>query len=141
MVLRTGIVLGAGTGLDDTIFTDLFKAAAKGETYTLLSSKNKYSFVYISDVFHALYHAMADLRANTVYHVTGKDATVSTGMLCAMLHDLYPEQVQVNLLYSRKDPSYGTAMNNQKIRSCGCKPVITLQDAIELMVESNRLPA
>ena len=141
VILRTGILLGAGTGLDDTIFTDLFKAAAKGETYTLINSKNQYSFVYISDVFHALYHAMADLRVNTVYHVTGKDATVSTGMLCAMLHDLYPEQVQVNLLYSRKDPSYGTAMNDQKIRSCGCKPAITLQDAIQLMVESNRIPA
>lgn len=139
VILRTGIALGACTGFDDSIITDLFKAVAKGEEYRLLSSKNKYSFVYISDILNAVFHAMAGLRENTLFNVVGKKSTVSTGMLIATLHDIYPENTKVSLDYSEKDPCYGAAMNNQKIVCCGCKPKISLEDALQLLVESCRV--
>lgn len=139
VILRTGIALGACTGFDDSIITDLFKAVAKGEEYRLLSSKNKYSFVYISDILNAVFHAMTRLRENTLYNVVGKKSTVSIGMLIATLHDIYPEDTKVSLDYSEKDPCYGAAMNNQKIVCCGCKPKISLEDAIQLLVESSRV--
>lgn len=139
VILRTGIALGAHTGFDDSIITDLFKAVAKGEEYRLISSKNKYSFVYISDILNAVVYALTSLRENTLFNVVGKKSTVSTGMLAAMLHDLYPNDTKVSFDYSEKDPCYGAAMNNQKIVCCGCKPKISLEDAIQLLVESNRV--
>lgn len=139
VILRTGIALGAHTGFDDSIITDLFKAVAKGEEYRLISSKNKYSFVYISDILNAVVYALTSLRENTLFNVVGKKSTVSTGMLAATLHDLYPDDVKISLDYSEKDPCYGAAMNNQKIVCCGCKPKVSLEDAIQLLVESNRV--
>lgn len=136
VVLRTAIILGAYIGFDDSIITDLFSAVASGKEYTLINSKNKYSFVYISDVLNAVYSSLTTLKANTVYNVVGKKSTVSTGMLCAMLHDLFPDDTKVTLEYSEKDPCYGAAMNNQKIIAFGCKPRVTLEDAIQLTVKS-----
>ncbi|MDA6260008.1 hypothetical protein OSJ98_25975, partial [Escherichia coli] len=75
----------------------------------------------------------------TLFNVVGKKSTVSIGMLIATLHDIYPDDTKVSLEYSEKDPCYGAAMNNQKIICCGCKPKISLEDAIQMLVESSRV--
>lgn len=138
LILRTGIALGANAGFDNSLFTDLFNAVAKGEEFDLISSNKKYSFVYISDIFNAIFHGMTgSLKANTIFNVIGKDATVSTGMLTAMIHDIYPEKTKINLVSSAKDPSFGVSMNNQKIICYGCEPEVSLAEAIELLVKSH----
>ena len=139
VILRTGIILGADTQLDDSIITDLFKAVSKGEEYSIVNSKNKYSFVYISDVLNAVYYSINRLNKNTVYNVVGKKSTVSIGMLVAMMHDISPENTKITLMYSEKDACYGANMNNQKIVAGGCKPKITLEEAIDLILKSEQM--
>lgn len=136
-ILRCAIILGAKAGLDDSIISDMLRAAAMGDEYTIINSKNKYSFVYLSDVLNALFYAAAVMRRNTTYNVVGKNSTVSTGMLAAMLHDMYPDMTKITLGQSENDPAYGVSMNNQKITNFGgCEPVITLEQAIQLVVKS-----
>lgn len=136
-ILRTAIILGASAQLDDSIISDMLKAVAIGDEYTIINSKNKYSFVYLSDVLNAVFYAAAVMRRNTTYNVVGADSTVSTGMLSAMLHDLYPDKAKITLKHSDKDPAYGVSMNNQKIVTYGgCIPKITLAQSIELVVKS-----
>ncbi|HHZ06884.1 MAG TPA: NAD-dependent epimerase/dehydratase family protein [Clostridiales bacterium] len=137
-IIRTGIALGAGAEFDDSIFTDMLKAVAKGETYTIVNSTHKYSFVYIHDIIKALFFSMTTLDSNTVYNVVGKDCTLSTCMMTAIIHDLYPEDTKITLSDSTKDPCYGVAMNNQKITCMGCEPEVTMADAIQLIVQYNR---
>lgn len=138
-ILRCAIMLGASAGLDDSIISDMLKSAAVGDEYSVINSNSKYSFVYLSDVLSSMYHAIADMRKNTCYNVVGKDSTVSTGMLAAMLHDLYPDSTKINLINSENDPAYGASMNNQKITVFGgCEPQISLLDAVQLVVRSYR---
>lgn len=136
LILRTGIALGACAGFDDSLFTDMLSAVAKGEEYSIINSKKKYSFVYISDILKALFFGMTTLRGNTVYNVTGKKSTLSTGMLAALIHDIYPDSTRIELIDSSKEPGYGVAMNNQKIVRFGCEPEVSINDAIELIVKS-----
>lgn len=136
-ILRCAIILGAGAQLDDSIISDMLRAVAMGDEYKIINSNNKYSFVYLSDVLNAVFYAAAVMRRNTTYNVVGADSTVSTGMLSAMLHDLYPDRAKITLEQSDKDPAYGVSMNNQKIVTYGgCVPKITLAQAIELVVKS-----
>lgn len=136
-ILRSAIALGACAGLDDSIISDMLKAAALGDEYKIINSKNKYSFVYLSDLLNAMVHAIAYMRKNTVYNVVGKDSTVSTGMLAAMLHDFYPDMAKITLQHSDIDPAYGVSMNNQKITALGkCEPKVTLNQAVQLVVKS-----
>lgn len=137
-ILRTGIALGASAMFDDSLFTDLFAAVAKGERVSILNSKKRYSFVYISDILKALFFSMTTMRKNTVYNVVGKDCTLSTGMLVAKIHDKYPQEAKVILEDSEKDPGYGVEMNNQKIICSGCEPVVTMSCIIELLVQYNK---
>lgn len=138
-ILRCAIMLGASAGLDDSIISDMLKSVAVGDEYSLINSNNKYSFVYLSDVLNAMYHSITDMRKNTCYNVVGKHSTVSTGMLAAILHDLYPDSTKINLINSDNDPAYGVSMNNQKITVFGgCKPQISLLDAVQLVVRSYR---
>lgn len=136
-ILRCAIILGASAGLDNSIISDMLKAVAMGDEYKIISSKNKYSFVYLSDVLNALIYAAAVMRKNTTYNVIGKSSTVSTGMLAAILHDMYPDMAKITLEHSEKDPAYGVSMNNQKITNFGgCEPAVTLEQAIQLVVKS-----
>lgn len=139
-ILRTAIALGASVGFDDSVITDLLKSVAASEEYSIVNSKNKYSFVYISDILNAIFYSIINLRKNTVYNVVGKKSTVSTGMLVAMLHDIYSDDCKINLEYSQLDPCYGVAMNNQKIIYNGCKPKIKLEDALQLCIKNIASP-
>lgn len=136
-ILRCAIILGACAQLDDSIISDMLRAVAIGDEYKIINSKNKYSFVYLSDVLNAVFYAASVMRRNTTYNVVGADSTVSTGMLSAMLHDLYPDRAKITLEQSENDPAYGVSMNNQKIVTYGgCVPKITLAQSIELVVKS-----
>lgn len=140
-ILRTAIALAAFVGFDDSIITDILKSVANSEEYEIKNSKNKYSFVYISDILNSIFAAMLKMRRNTVYNVVGKKSTVSTGMLSAMLYDLYPDACKLSLVYSDTDPCYGVAMNNQKIIYSGCKPKIKLDEALQLCIKSLKEPS
>lgn len=136
MILRSGIMLGAKTGFDENLFYDLFRAVAKGEDIEMVRSVKKYSFTYINDFLTAMFWSMVRLAPNNVYNVVSKDCTMSTGMLAAKLFDLYPEKCKIQLVDAKKDPSYGVAMNCQKLPVDGFEPEITMDEIIQLMVES-----
>lgn len=132
--LRTGIVLGAHAGLT-TPFDGLFEAVAAGKPYTLENSENKYSFVYLTDVFRAVINVMNGMERDTVYNVTGVNATVSTGTLAAMLHDIYGERAKITLT-GETAPLNACAVSAGKIARSGCAPALNLETAVELMVMS-----
>ena len=131
--LRTGIVLGAYTGLK-TPFESLFKSVAQDSEYTLFNSDRKYSLVYISDVFRAIIYSMTTLKSDEVYNVTGINSTVSTGMLSAVLHDIYPKTAKLTL--GKKDELNACAILGSKIENNGCAPQLKLETALELCVMS-----
>lgn len=133
ITLRTGIVLGAYTGLK-TPFEALFKSVAQGTEYTLFNSDRKYSLVYISDVFRAVIYSITTLKSDEVYNVTGINSTISTGMLSAVLHDIYPETAKITL--GEKAELNACAILGSKIENNGCAPQLKLETALELCVMS-----
>lgn len=130
--LRTGIILGAGTKLS-TMLDKTLECVANGKKCSLINSFKKYSFVYISDIFRAIVYSLTTLESG-VYNVAGIDSTVSTGMISAILHDVYGNMADISL--SESGDFDGCAINANKICEHGCEPVITLETALELCVMS-----
>lgn len=132
VTLRTGIVLGAGShiynGLDN-----VFKAVAEGREITVHSTANKITFVYLSDVFNAVLYAIK-CNLKGVYNVGSSNCTVSTGTLCAMLHDIYGADAKVT---TTEDGTFqGNELNCGKLEFAGFKTMIDLQTSLELCVLS-----
>ncbi|MEE1106024.1 MAG: hypothetical protein UH083_08685 [Ruminococcus sp.] len=95
-VLRTGIILGACSGLP-THLDKALQAVANGETASLVNGK-RISYVYLTDVFRAVVYALGgSLTDNQTYNVTGKGCTVSAGMIAAVLHDVYGDKARLTL--------------------------------------------
>ena len=134
LILRSGILLGAGAGFDNNLFCELFKAVAQGREFEIIRSRKKYSFTYINDLLNALFWGMAKMPCDTIYNVVSNGCTLSTGMLVEKIYDLYPENCKVTLIDIGKDPDYGVSMNCQKLPVMGCQPEITMDDIIQLMV-------
>ena len=131
-VLRTGVVLGACSGLH-TFLDDALRAVAEGKPHTLVNGK-KVSYVYINDVFRAIVYSLCgDLKA-PVYNVTGKNGTASAGTVSAILHDVYGEKAQLTL--TNGDDPNACAISNGRIINDGCAPAIGLDTALELCVMS-----
>lgn len=131
--LRTGVVLGAYTGIK-TFIDGALKAVANGEERELVKTDRKLSFVYITDVFRAIVYAVNKLEKNNVYNVTGIDSTVSTAMLAAVLSDVYGNKTRLELVCG--DEPNCCAISSSKIRTFGCEPAIKLETALELCVMS-----
>ena len=131
--LRTGIILGACSGID-SFMDEVFQAVASGKKIELFQSDRKYSFVYITDVFRAIVFSMTTLEKNQVYNVTGVNATVSTGMAAALLHDIYDKQAAITL--GEHQEINACAISASKIDTCGCPAAIKLETAFELCVMS-----
>lgn len=134
LILRSGILLGAGADFDNNLFCELFRAVAQGKEFEIIRSRKKYSFTYINDFLNALFWGMAKIPKDTIYNVVSKDCTLSTGMLVEKIYDLYPESCKVTLVDIGKDPDYGVSMNCQKLPIMGCQPEITMDEIIQLMV-------
>ena len=132
-VLRTGVVLGAYTGLS-TFLDGALQAVAEGREYSLVNSK-KYSFVYITDVFRAIVYALGgELRDGETYNVAGENCTASAGTVAAILHDVYGDKAKLSLIDGEDENA--CAIANGKIINGGCAPAIKLDTALELCVMS-----
>lgn len=131
-ILRTGIVLGAGTKLT-TELDNVFDSVVKGTKCEIVNSCKQYSFVYLTDVFKAILYSLIVLDSG-VYNVSGKTSTASTGMISAILHDVYGENADIKL--DKNGDFVGCAINANKISEHGCSPDINLETALELCVMS-----
>ncbi len=131
-VLRTGVILGGGIGAHNGL-EDVFRAVAESRQTELYSTENKVSFIYMTDVFNALY-MLYDKKKNGVYNVAGADCTASTGTLAAMLHDIFTSSVKINMVDNGSFE--GSELNCGKIVFDGFKPSIDLTTALELCVMS-----
>lgn len=131
-VLRPGVILGAGSGIYNGL-EDVFKAVAEGKEQALYSTENKISFIYMTDVFNSLYYLYKkDLKG--VYNARGENSTVSTGTLCAMLHDIFGSDVKIKM--TEQGAFEGNELNCGKINFEGFSPSIDLSTALELSVMS-----
>lgn len=130
--LRTGVILGAGSGIYNGL-ENIFRSIAKSEETELYSTENKISFIYMSDVFKALYY-LIDKKLNGVYNVSGIDSVASTGTVSAMLHDIFGNDVKIKMLDSGSFE--GNELNCGKIAFSGFNPTINLKTALELSVIS-----
>ena len=131
-IIRTGIVLGACSGVYNGL-DDVFKAVAKGEEVEIYSTENKITFVYLSDVFNSVMYAI-NKELKGVYNLGGRDMTVSTGTLCAMLHDLFGTQTKIKT--TEVGSFEGNELNCAKIIFAGFETHIDLQTALEICVWS-----
>lgn len=131
-IIRTGIVLGACSGVYNGL-DGVFEAVANDKEIEIYSTKNKITFVYISDVFNAVMYAIKkDFKG--VYNVGSKDMTVSTGTLCAMLHDLFGTKAKIKTV---ENGSFeGNELNCNKIEFAGFETHIDLQTALGICVWS-----
>lgn len=138
VILRSGILLGAKSKLPKNFTDELFDAAANGEKITLPNTRKKYSFTYLNEMIHALLYAFYEFRDNSVFNVTGRNATVSVGMLVSMIYDIYPDLTKIELEECIESPYYGAAINNAMIVNAGCEPLLDLNEAIQLCVKSRQ---
>ena len=132
-VLRTGIVLGACSGIT-TFIDSLLKAVAKGEKIELINSRKKYSFVYITDVFGAIFTALTELPDNMTFNVTGVNFTVSTGAIAAILHDVYGDSAKITLVDGEEENA--CAISGGRLEAYGFTPKLKPETALELCVMS-----
>ncbi len=130
--LRTGIVLGACTGIN-TFIDGALEAVANGKDFELINTDRKYSFVYITDVFRAIVYSINKLDSG-VYNVTGIDSTASTAAIAAILRDVYGEKCRLTLT-DGVEPNC-CAISQSKITTFGCPAAIKLETALELCVMS-----
>lgn len=131
--LRTGIILGAHSGIK-SFLDPIFEAVAEGKETSLFNSKQKYSFVYLTDVLRSIIYAMNVLDRNQVYNVVGINSTVSTATIAAVLHDVYGDAAKIAL-------TDGEELNHSpiatgKIETYGCSAALKLETALELCVMS-----
>ena len=131
--LRTGIILAASTKLK-TELDEVFQAIADNQDCMLINSKKRYSFVYITDIFRAIIYSLISLDTDNIYNVTSKNSTVTTGMISAILNDIYENRSTIYL--SDKAELNGCAINANKVDTYGCSPQINLETALELCVMS-----
>ena len=132
-VLRTGIILGACSGLR-TNLDDVLKAAANGAPCKTVSGK-KLSYVYITDVFRAVVFTLSGaLLSGQAYNVTAVNGTASSAAIAATLHDVYGDKANITL--TKGEYENACAISNGKIINGGCAPSINLETALELCVMS-----
>ena len=133
-VLRTGVILGACSGLP-THLDNALQAVANGETAALVNGK-RLSYVYLTDVLRAVVYALGgSLTDNQTYNVTGKNCTVSAGMIAAVLHDVYGDKARLTLTDGADENA--CALSGGKMINGGCAPAIGLDAALELCVMSH----
>lgn len=132
-VLRTGIILGACSGLP-THLDNALQAVANGEAASLVNGK-RLSYVYLTDVLRAVVCVLGgSLTDNETYNVTGKNCTVSAGMIAAVLHDVYGDKARLTLTDGADENA--CALSGGKMINGGCAPAIGLDTALELCVMS-----
>ena len=132
-VLRTGVILGACSGLP-THLDNALQAVANGEAAALVNGK-RLSYVYLTDVLRAVVYALGgSLTDNQTYNVTGKNCTVSAGMIAAVLHDVYGDKARLTLTDGADENA--CALSGGKMINGGCAPAIGLDTALELCVMS-----
>ncbi len=132
-VLRTGVILGACSGLP-THLDKALQAVANGETASLVNGK-RLSYVYLTDVLRAVVCVLGgSLTDNETYNVTGKNCTVSAGMIAAVLHDVYGDKARLTLTDGADENA--CALSGGKMINGGCAPAIGLDTALELCVMS-----
>lgn len=136
ITLRSGILLGACSKLKTPI-DYVFDAVAQGTPCELVNSRHKYTFTYISDLFKAIIFSLFKLENNEVYNVSSKNATVSTAMIAAILHDIYGDDAKITLTEG-EEPIKAAAINANKIDFYGCESEIPISTALELCVLSRR---
>lgn len=133
-VLRTGVILGACSGLP-THLDKVLQAVANGEAAALVNGK-RLSYVYLTDVLRAVVYALGgSLTDNQTYNVTGKNCTVSAGMIAAVLHDVYGDKARLTLTDGADENA--CALSGGKMINGGCAPAIGLDTALELCVMSH----
>ena len=131
--LRTGIILGAHSGIE-SFLDPIFKAVAEGKEILLFNSKQKYSFVYLTDVLRSIIYAINALDRNQVYNVAGINSTVSTATIAAVLHDVYGDAAIIALT-DGKELNHSPIATG-KIETYGCPAALKLETALELCVMS-----
>ncbi len=131
-ILRTGVVLGGNSEIYNGL-NEVFDAVAHGNKSTLHSTDGKITFTYMTDVFAGITYAL-EKKLEGVYNLASDDSTVSTGMLCAMLHDIFGDNVKISLTDSGNFE--GNALNCGKIEFAGFTPNISLKIALQISVLS-----
>lgn len=133
ITLRTGIILGAKSGIKTPLDTE-FKHLADDLDCLINPSRKKYSFISIHDVLNAVVFAMTKLKNKNVYNICGDNSTVSISAAAAVLNGIYGNKCK--LLWDEYKEIDGCAINCDKIKSQGFEFQINLETALELCVMS-----
>ncbi len=134
-IIRCGMAAGVGIPFDNLLYR-LADAVATGNELTVERSFNKYSFVYVNDIIRMIFYCMLQLGSNTIYHVVGRDSTVTTGTLTEYLYQNFPDRTRINLSCDQTDPGYGVALNCEKAAIFGYEAKVHVEDALIMLVKS-----
>ncbi len=138
VILRSGILLGAGADIPKNFTDGIFDAVSRGESISLPNSRKKYSFTYLNDLFYGLLHAFFVFRENRIYNILSKNATLSTGMLSSLIYDIFPDLTKIELIPCEDDPDYGAAMNDAMAVNAGYEPQFDMSEAVQLCIKSRQ---
>ena len=133
ITLRTGIILGAKSGIKTPLDTE-FKHLADDLDCLINPSRKKYSFISIHDVLNAVIFAMTRLKDGNAYNICGDNSTVSISAAAAVLNGIYGDKCM--FLWDEYKEIDGCAINCDKIKSQGFEFQINLETALELCVMS-----
>ena len=124
---RTGVVLAAGSNLYNGL-SDVFAAVSEGREVSLYSTPNKLTFTYMSDITNAVVYALEKKLTGT-YNLSSVDSTASTGVLAAMLHDIFGGSAKIKMTDTGSFD--GAQLNCGKLGFTGFSPVMDLKTALE----------
>lgn len=133
VTLRTGIILGAKSGIK-TVLDTAFESIANGEKCLINPSHKKYSFISIHDVLNAVVFAMTNLKSENAYNICGDNSTVSMAAVAAILNRIYGSKIEI--AWGNYKEFDGCAINTDKIKFQNFEPQINLETALELSVMS-----
>ncbi|MCH5297036.1 MAG: LicD family protein [Ruminococcus sp.] len=133
VTLRTGIILGAKSGIK-TVLDTAFESIANGKKCLINPSRKKYSFISIHDVLNAVVFAMTNLKSENAYNICGDNSTVSMAAVAAIFNGIYGSKIDI--AWGNYEEIDGCAINTDKIKFQNFEPQINLETALELSVMS-----
>lgn len=135
-IIRTAMAAGVGIDFDHNLLYQMAEAVSDKKELTIIRSSSKYSFVHVDDIIRMVYYCMLLFGKNTIYHVAGRESTVTTGTLTEYLYQNFPDRTRIRLVYQSEDPAYGASLNCEKAQIFGFEPKVQVEDALIMLVKS-----
>jgi lipopolysaccharide cholinephosphotransferase len=138
VILRTGVIYGPEVRFSNNPLYNLINLILNEDNISIDVTKEKFTYVYISDVILTIIWSLIRLPVDTSYNLTGYTATLPE--IINVISNNFPGLAKVSLNYGKDINAYGTSLDGSKIRRYGMKPSIGFSDGLVLVLKSRLYP-